>query len=67
MDHRTERIKLKRCSTAPAVSFRPVSTTIELLMLGKNLLCIQPAFLQSLDCHSNVAFSSEAWLLFPKE
>lgn len=53
-DHRTQRCKSTGCSTAPALSFRPVSTT--LLTLRSNLLCTRSAFLQSLDCHIDVAF-----------
>lgn len=59
VEQRTERCKLTRHSIAPARSFRPVSTTVELLMLRNNLLCLWSVFLHSLDCHMDVVFSSE--------
>lgn len=39
MEHRREKGKVTRCSAALAMSFRPVSTAVEFLMLGNYVLC----------------------------
>ena len=69
MEHRRERCKVTRRSAAPAMSFRAVSRTVELLTLGKNLL-------RMWSCPSAVPwppqwrcfqFGSQPWMLFPAE
>lgn len=68
-EHRTQRCKLTGCSTAPALSFRAVSATLKLVTLRSNLLCTRSAFLQSPDCHIDVAFQfrGQSWMPFPEE